>query len=82
MTETHTTPERVKALIVEHWGATPENVTETATLVGDLQADSLDIVELIMALEEEFGIEITDDEGEQLAIVGDIVKLIDGKARA
>lgn len=68
--------EKVKDIIVEQLGVEPDDVTMEASFVNDLGADSLDIVELIMALEEEFNMEIPDEEAEKIANVGDIVEYI------
>jgi acyl carrier protein len=73
--------ERVKKIVVEHLGVEPDKVTEQASFIEDLGADSLDTVELVMAFEEEFGIEIPDDAAESIVTVGDAVKYID-KANA
>ncbi|WP_456718247.1 MULTISPECIES: acyl carrier protein [unclassified Bradyrhizobium] len=62
--------ERVCKVVVEHLGVEPEKVVDSARFVDDLGADSLDIVELIMSLEEEFDVEITDDVAEGLVTVG------------
>ena len=69
--------QRVKDIIVEQLGVKPDQVTQEAKFVEDLGADSLDIVELIMALEEEFGIEVPDEQAEKLLNVGDVVKYIE-----
>ena len=69
--------EKVKDIIVEQLGVNPEQVTPQASFIEDLGADSLDIVELVMAFEEEFGIEIPDDAAESIVTVGDAVKYID-----
>ena len=69
--------ERVKEIIVEQLGVEANQVTERAKFVEDLGADSLDIVELVMALEEEFGKEIPDEQAEKLLTVGDVVKYIE-----
>lgn len=74
-----TTSERVKDTLLAHLGVDEERVTLEADIQGDLYADSLDLVELLMAWEEGFGIEITDDEAETLVTVGDVVALIDRK---
>ena len=66
------TTERVKAIIVEQLGVAEEDVKETASFIDDLGADSLDIVELIMALEEEYDIEISDEEAEKMQTVADV----------
>ena len=71
--------ERVKAIVVKHLEASPEKVTERASFIDDLGADSLDNVELVMAFEEEFGIEIPDDAAEHIQTVGDAVKFISEK---
>lgn len=68
--------ESVKELVVEQLGADPEAVTEEASFVEDLGADSLDIVELVMAFEEQFEIEIPDEDAEGIRTVGDAVKYI------
>ena len=72
--------EKVKSIIVEQLGAKPEEVTPTASFVNDLGADSLDTVELVMALEEEFGIEIPDEDAEKIATVEDAIKYIEKKS--
>lgn len=68
--------EKLKAIIVDQLGVDEENVTENATFVDDLAADSLDIVELIMRVEEEFEMEIPDENAEKIATVGDVVNYI------
>ena len=68
--------ERVKKIVVEQLGVKEEEVTNNASFVDDLGADSLDTVELVMALEEEFGIEIPDDAAETIQTFGDAVKFI------
>ena len=73
--------ERVKKIVVEHLGVDAAKVTDNASFIDDLGADSLDTVELVMAFEEEFGIEIPDDAAESIVTVGDAVKYID-KANA
>ena len=69
--------DKVKDIIVDKLGAEEGKITKTASFMDDLGADSLDTVELIMEMEEEFGIEIPDEEAEKLATVGDAVKYID-----
>jgi acyl carrier protein len=69
--------QRVKDIIVEQLGVKPDQVTPTAKFIEDLGADSLDTVELIMALEEEFGIEVPDEQAEKLQSVGDVIKYIE-----
>ena len=71
------TPDRVKKIVVEHLGVEPEKVTEEASFIDDLGADSLDIVELVMAFEEEFGVEIPDDAAEKITTVKDAISYID-----
>ena len=61
---------RVKKIVVEHLGVEEDKVTENASFIDDLGADSLDIVELVMAFEEEFGVEIPDDAAEKINTVG------------
>jgi acyl carrier protein len=75
------TAERVKKIVVEHLNVDADKVVENASFIEDLGADSLDTVELVMAFEEEFGIEIPDDAAESIVTVGDAVKYID-KAQA
>jgi acyl carrier protein len=70
---------KVKSIIAEQLGVKPEEVTPEASFVEDLGADSLDTVELVMALEEEFGIEIPDEDAEKMTTVGDAVKYIEEK---
>ncbi|HKQ94043.1 MAG TPA: acyl carrier protein [Aestuariivirgaceae bacterium] len=69
--------ERVKKIVVEHLGVDAEKVTLEASFIDDLGADSLDNVELVMAFEEEFGVEIPDDAAETIQTVGDAVKFIE-----
>ena len=71
------TADRVKKIVVEHLGVEQEKVTEDASFIDDLGADSLDIVELVMALEEEFGVEIPDDAAEKITTVRDAIEYID-----
>ena len=71
--------EKVKSIIAEQLGVKPEEVTPGASFIDDLGADSLDTVELVMALEEEFGIEIPDEDAEKMSSVGDAVKYIEEK---
>jgi acyl carrier protein len=67
---------RVKKIVVEHLGVDEDKVTEAASFIDDLGADSLDTVELVMAFEEEFSVEIPDDAAEKIQTVGDAVKFI------
>lgn len=69
--------ERVKRIIVEQLGVDEDQVTMEASFREDLEADSLDLVELIMAFEEEFGGEISDEEAQKLTTVADVVKFVD-----
>ena len=71
------TEERVKKIIVDQLGVKAEEVTPESSFVDDLGADSLDTVELVMAFEEEFDLEIPDEEAEKIANVGDAIKYID-----
>ncbi len=72
--------EKVTEIIVEQLGVKPEEVTPEASFVDDLGADSLDTVELVMAFEEEFGVEIPDEDAEKIRTVGDAVKYIEEKS--
>ena len=69
--------QRVKEIIVEQLGVKPEQVTPEAKFIEDLGADSLDTVELVMALEEEFGNEIPDEQAEKLQSVSDVIKFVE-----
>ncbi len=69
--------DKIKAIIVEQLGVDESEVTNEAHFIDDLGADSLDTVELVMALEEEFGIEISDEDAEKIQTVGDAVKYIE-----
>jgi len=73
--------EKIKGIIAEQLGVKPEEVTPQASFIDDLGADSLDTVELVMALEEEFSIEIPDEDAEKMTTVGDAVKYIEEKAQ-
>ena len=68
--------DKIKEIIVEQLGVSEDSVNEDASFIDDLGADSLDIVELIMALEEEFDIEIPDTDAEKVVTVGDVVEYI------
>ena len=68
--------DRVRAIIAEQLGVKLEEVTDAASFIEDLGADSLDTVELVMALEEEFGIEIPDEDAEKIVTVGDAIQYI------
>ena len=71
------TADRVKKIVVEHLGVEEDKVTPDASFIDDLGADSLDIVELVMAFEEEFGVEIPDDAAEKINTVGDANQYIE-----
>ncbi|MBO4544393.1 MAG: acyl carrier protein [Verrucomicrobia bacterium] len=73
--------EKVKKIIVEQLTVNPDQVTPDAKFMEDLGADSLDNVELIMALEEEFGLEVPDEEAEKLQSVGDVIKYIEANQK-
>jgi len=73
------TLERVRKIVIDHLDDDPDKVTEKASFIDDLGADSLDNVELVMAFEEAFDIEIPDDAAEHIQTVGDAVKFIDEK---
>jgi len=73
--------EKVKKIIVDHLGVDIEKVTDEASFIDDLGADSLDTVELVMAFEEEFGSEISDSEAEKILTVGDAVKFIESNSK-
>ncbi len=71
--------ERVKKIVIEHLGVDAAKVTDNASFIDDLGADSLDTVELVMAFEEEFGVEIPDDATEKIVTVKDVVAFINQK---
>jgi acyl carrier protein len=71
------TAERVKDIIVKQLGVKPEEVRDDASFTDDLGADSLDLVEVVMAFEEEFGAQIPDEDAEKIKTVGDAIKYID-----
>jgi acyl carrier protein len=71
------TLERVQAIVVERLAVDGDQVVESAEFIGDLGADSLDLVEVIMAMEQEFDLEIKDEDAETIRTVGDAVKYID-----
>jgi acyl carrier protein len=74
--------ERVKKIVVEHLGVEPDKVVDNANFIDDLGADSLDTVELVMAFEEEFGVEIPDDAAETIVTVGDAVRFLEKNKKA
>ncbi len=71
----------VKKIVVDHLGVDEQKVTDEASFIDDLGADSLDTVELVMAFEEEFGAEISVNEAEKILTVGDAIKFIEAKAK-
>ena len=73
--------DKVKKIVVEQIGVSEDQVTPEAKFIEDLGADSLDQVELVMALEEEFGSEIPDEDAEKLTTVGDAIKYVEGKSQ-
>ncbi|HHU51414.1 MAG TPA: acyl carrier protein [Firmicutes bacterium] len=73
--------EKVKEIVVDQLGVEEEEVSESSSFVDDLGADSLDLVELIMALEEEFDMEIPDEDAEKISTVGDAIKYIKENAQ-
>ena len=75
------TEDKVRGIIVEQLGVNPEQVTTNASFIEDLGADSLDTVELVMAFEEEFSVEVPDEDAEKLQTVGDVVKYIEEKGK-
>jgi acyl carrier protein len=74
--------ERVRKLVIEHLNVEADKVKDSAHFMDDFGADSLDIVELIMAFEVEFGIEITDDDAQEIRTVGDAVKFLEAASAA
>ena len=75
------TEARVREIIVNELGVEPDKVTDDASFVEDLGADSLDTVELVMAFEEEFGVDIPDEDAEQMRTVGDAIKYLKEKSK-
>jgi acyl carrier protein len=80
MADQKTIEQRVKEIIVNQLNVNEEQITPTASFLDDLGADSLDTVELIMAFEEEFSVEVPDEDAEKLQTVGDVIKYIEEKA--
>lgn len=76
-----TIEERVKKVVEEQLSVNPDQITREASFIDDLGADSLDTVELVMALEEEFGIEIPDEEAEKITKVGEAIDYIEAHAK-
>ena len=72
--------DKIKKIIVDHLGVDSSKVTEDASFIDDLGADSLDTVELVMAFEEEFGAEISDSEAEKILTVGDAIKFVESSS--
>jgi acyl carrier protein len=79
--KTMSIPPKVKDIIVEQLGVDPEKVKAEASFIDDLGADSLDIVELVMAMEEEFDLEIPDEDAEKLRTVSDVVTYLASKGK-
>tara|TARA_B100000929_G_C15299191_1_gene349776 strand:- start:184 stop:429 length:246 start_codon:yes stop_codon:yes gene_type:complete len=77
MSEEKSIEDRIREIVVEQLGVKPEQITPEAKFIEDLGADSLDTVELVMALEEEFGNEIPDEDAEKLTSVGDVIRFIE-----
>ena len=77
----NTIEEKIKNIIIEQLGVDPEQVTLNASFIDDLGADSLDTVELVMAIEEEFGVEISDEAAEKAQTVSDLINYIKEKAK-
>ena len=80
MAEEKSVEQKVTDIVVEQLGVNPEQVTPKASFIEDLGADSLDIVELVMAFEEEFSVEVPDEDAEKLQTVGDVIKYIEEKS--
>ena len=74
--------EKVKTIVVEHLGVEADKVSDTASFIDDLGADSLDTVELVMAFEEEFGIDIPDEDAEKMSSVGDAIKYLEENSKS
>ena len=77
MSDETSTEDRIKKIVVDQLGVNADQLTPEAKFIEDLGADSLDTVELVMALEEEFGNEIADEEAEKLTTVGDVIQYIE-----
>ncbi len=73
--------DKIKDLIAEHLGVSMNELVPEASFIDDLGADSLDIVELVMAIEEEFGLEISDDDAEKIQTIGDAISYVDERQK-
>ena len=82
MSDSGAIQKRVNAIIVDQLGCEPTSLAPEASLLDDLGADSLDVVELVMALEEEFSIEVPDDDVENIRTIGDVISYVGAKAQA
>jgi acyl carrier protein len=82
MADEKTVEQKVVDIIVEQLNVNAEQVTADAKFIEDLGADSLDVVELVMAFEEQFGVEVPDEDAEKLQTVGDVVRYIEDKVEA
>jgi acyl carrier protein len=82
MLEMASIEQRVKELVVEQLGVSQEQVTPDASFVDNLGADSLDTVELVMAFEEEFGLDIPDEDAEKMATVADAIKYLEEHSKS
>ena len=74
--------EKIKSIVSEQLNISPDKITPESSIIDDLGADSLDVVELVMALEENFGVEIPDEEAEKISTIGDIVTYIENHKKA
>ena len=74
--------EKIKSIVSEQLNISPDKITPESSIIDDLGADSLDVVELVMALEENFGVEIPDEEAEKISTIGDIVTYIENDKNA
>ncbi len=74
--------EKIKFIVSEQLNISPDKITLESSIIDDLGADSLDVVELVMALEENFGVEIPDEEAEKISTIGDIVNYIESHKNA
>ena len=73
--------DKIRDLVAEHLGVSMDEVVPEASFIDDLGADSLDIVELVMAIEEEFGLEISDDDAEKIQTIGDAINYVDERQK-